>query len=148
MGQWPAEACTPEFIRENLHFDQLIVSLSGTSIASGCKVYGLHVYEYEHLHIGYRFSSILDYGQDGRLLVDLKRVDEIREQRGGIAEPLNSNKTVTGRSSSGAVDSTASRFSGPLTDVCTTFNSMRNIAESAEEAKEGVSEISDHNDNS
>lgn len=86
-GFWPAEACTPEFIRENVKFQQLIVSMSGTIGAS--KVYGLNVYEYRNLHVGYAFASILEAAQDGRLEVDLDSIDTIREQRGGRAEPID-----------------------------------------------------------
>ena len=86
-GRWPAETCNHSFIRRNVDFQQLIVSMSGTT--TGTKVYGLHVYEYRNLHVGYTFSPILQYSPDGRLLVDLDSIDNIQEQRGGGAESIN-----------------------------------------------------------
>jgi hypothetical protein len=88
-GMWPAEACNYQFIRENVHFQQLIVSLSGTTCVQGCNVYGLHVYEYPNLHVGYAFAPVLEMGPDGKLKVDLERTDNIQVQRGGGEEPLN-----------------------------------------------------------
>lgn len=86
-GRWPTEACNHNFIRKNVDFQQLIVSLSGTT--TGNKVYGLHVYEYRNLHVGYTFSPILQRTPDGRLAVDLDSIDNIQEQRGGGAEAVD-----------------------------------------------------------
>ena len=86
-GLWPVEACNAEFIREHVKFHQMIVSMSGTTGAS--KVYGLNVYEYRNLHVGYTFAPILLTALDGKLDVDIDRIDNIREQRGGGAEPID-----------------------------------------------------------
>jgi len=86
-GKWPREACTAEFIREHVQFQQLIVSMSGTKGSSN--VYGLSVYDYRNLHIGYRFSNILDAMPDGRLGIDLDGMDTIHVQRGGGEEAID-----------------------------------------------------------
>ena len=86
-GLWPSEACNAEFIRDNVQFQQLIVSMSGTTGAS--KVYGLHVYDYRKLHIGYKFASILLTTMDGRMEVDLDGIDTVHDQRGGGAEAID-----------------------------------------------------------
>lgn len=88
-GLWPLEACNYEFIRNHVHFQQLIVSLSGTTGLNHCNAYGLHVYEYRDLHVGYAFAPILEAQSDGTLKVDLERIDNIREQRGGGSEPID-----------------------------------------------------------
>jgi hypothetical protein len=86
-GRWPAHACTFEFIRANVEFQQLIVSLSGTK--TGINVYGLHLYDYQNLHVGYAFAPILRSAPGGRFEVDLDNIDSLREQRGGGAEPID-----------------------------------------------------------
>ena len=86
-GLWPAVACNSEFIRENVDFQQLIVSVSGTK--DGTKVFALHLYDYRNLHVGYTFVPILQPAPDGRLRLDFDNIDTIREQRGGGAEPID-----------------------------------------------------------
>ncbi|CAB9499706.1 expressed unknown protein [Seminavis robusta] len=86
-GRWPTEICNHTFIRENVDFQQLIVSLSGT--VTGTRVYGLHVYDYRNLHVGYTFAPNLRRSQHGRLEVDIDSIDNIRVQRGGGAEPID-----------------------------------------------------------
>lgn len=86
-GRWPAQICNHNFIRKHVDFQQLIVSLSGTT--TGNKVYGLHVYDFRNLHVGYTFSPILQYAPDGRLVVDIDGIDNMQEQRGGGAEAIN-----------------------------------------------------------
>lgn len=88
-GLWSAEACQAEYIRKNVNFQQLIVSFSGTSNVNGSDVYGLHVYDYKNLHVGYTFAPILQPAADGKLEVDLDDIDNIRIQRGGRAEAID-----------------------------------------------------------
>ena len=87
-GKWPKEICTASFIRKNIHFHQIIVQLTGTHNASGSSVYGMHVYEFKSVNIGYRFAQCLDVGEDGRLFVDTELLNDVQEQRGGGGERL------------------------------------------------------------
>ena len=87
-GKWPREICNADFIRKNIHFHQIIVQLSGTHNSSGSDVYGMHVYEFETVNIGYRFAQMLDVDENGHLFVDTELLNDVREQRGGGGEKI------------------------------------------------------------
>ena len=130
-GHWPSEACNAKFIRENVQFQQLIVSMSGTTGAS--KVFGLNVYEYRNLHIGYKFASILLTAMDGRMEVDVDGIDTVREQRGGGAEAIDifeanqhGRNFFTGQSSEFNMSS-SNKESGPPLDESSNVGNSRAI---------------------
>ena len=87
-GKWSLEMSNPEFIRKELHFHQIIVSLSGTHNSSGSDVYGMHVYDFGSVNVGYRFVQMLHTNEAGRMYVDTELLNDVREQRGGGAEAI------------------------------------------------------------
>lgn len=87
-GKWPMEMNSPEAVRASVHFDQIVVSLSGTSNADANNVYSQKVYEYADLCVGYRFCDILFRENDGSIGVDHTLLNDVREQRGGGGEDL------------------------------------------------------------
>ena len=90
-GYWPSELNNYESIRASLEFDQILVSLSGTSNADANNVYAQHVYNMVDVNVGYRFVNALYRDpNDGRLLVDQTLINDVMEQTGGGGEPLHS----------------------------------------------------------
>jgi hypothetical protein len=88
-GYWPQELNNYESIRASIGFDQILVSLSGTSNADGKAVYAHHVYHMADVNIGYCFVDALyrDH-RDGSLRVDQSLINDVMEQQGGGGEPL------------------------------------------------------------
>ncbi|KAL7565771.1 hypothetical protein ACA910_010209 [Epithemia clementina (nom. ined.)] len=58
-GFWPVELNSAQGVRSAVHFDQILVSLTGTSNADANVVYAQHVYEWVDLIVGYRFAKML-----------------------------------------------------------------------------------------
>lgn len=87
-GKWPMELNKPEAVRASVHFDQIVVSLSGTSNADANSVYAQKVYEYIDLCVGYQFCDILFRENDGSIGVDHTLLNDVREQHGGGGEDL------------------------------------------------------------
>jgi hypothetical protein len=91
-GFWPRELNSPEGVRAAVQFDQILVSLSGTSNADANSVYAQKVYHYDHLNVGYRFVNMLFRDEtDGSLSVDLRLLNDVMEQAGGGGEPLTTD---------------------------------------------------------
>ena len=89
-GCWPKELNNYESIRASIEFDQILVSLSGTSNADANSVYAQHVYSMVDLNVGYRFvNALYREPKDGRLLVDQTLINDVMEQAGGGGEPLH-----------------------------------------------------------
>lgn len=115
-GFWPPELNNYSAVRACIHFDQILVSLSGTSNADANSVYSQKVYDYVDgtsrgknlslkcrgclhtflnvlcflVNVGYRFANVLYRNlSDGSLQVDLSIINDVLEQEGGGAEPLN-----------------------------------------------------------
>ncbi len=82
-GFWPRHLYTPDIIRENIDFDQFLVSFRGLSKSSGSDVYAHQVYTKENLRVGYQFSSILVQNPNGTIGVEADYIDDIKEQEGG-----------------------------------------------------------------
>lgn len=90
-GYWPKQLNNYESIRASIEFDQILVSLSGTSNADANSVYAQHVYNMVDVNVGYRFVNALYRNpNDGRLLVDQTLINDVMEQAGGGGEPLHS----------------------------------------------------------
>jgi hypothetical protein len=89
-GFWPSDLSHYNHVRACIHFDQILVSLSGTSNADANSVYSQKVYDYVDVNVGYRFANVIyrDMG-DGSLGVDHTIINDVLEQVGGGAEPLN-----------------------------------------------------------
>ena len=88
-GFWPKELNNYESIRASIAFDQILVSLSGTSNADANSVYAQHVYHMVDVNVGYRFvNALYRHPNDDSLLVDQKLINDVMEQAGGGGEPL------------------------------------------------------------
>lgn len=88
-GFWPPELNSYEGVRSAVLFDQILVSLSGTSNADANSVYAQHIYEFCDVNVGYTFVNVLFRDKnDGTLYVDHRLVNDVVEQDGGGGEPL------------------------------------------------------------
>lgn len=92
-GKWPVELNTVNAIRKCLRFDQLIVSLSGTSHVDSNSVYAQKIYCYADTCVGYRFCNALSHDQNGCLVVDPDRLNVVQEQDGGGGEELDMDRS-------------------------------------------------------
>lgn len=88
-GRWPAALNNAAAVRACVHFDQILVSLSGTSNADANTVYGQKIYDYSNLVVGYRFCNIMYREVDGILGVDGQLLNDVHEQSGGGGEELD-----------------------------------------------------------
>eukprot|EP00980_Cylindrotheca_fusiformis_P017948 scaffold5703_cov132-Cylindrotheca_fusiformis.AAC.7 len=88
-GRWPAELNSAAAVRASVHFDQILVSLSGTSNADANTVYGQKIYDYSDLVVGYRFCNMMYREPDGSLGVDRHLLNDVQEQSGGGGEELD-----------------------------------------------------------
>lgn len=91
-GKWPKELNTHQRVRESLCFHELSVLITGTSNATGAKVYKQHVYKFDNVIVGYSFVNMFQLNDQGMMSVDEKRLNDVVEQRGGGGEPLEGNK--------------------------------------------------------
>lgn len=87
-GFWPEELNNYQAVRENLHFHEIIVNLSGTGNATGSSVYAQKVYSFCDVNIGYSFVSTMFCCPSGRVGVDHHLINDVVEQNGGGGEPL------------------------------------------------------------
>lgn len=87
-GHWPQILNEPEAIRSCVKFDQILVSMSGTSSADCKSVYAQKVYDYVDLCVGYKFVNILYRDKRGCLNVDEDLLNDVVEQAGGGGENL------------------------------------------------------------
>jgi hypothetical protein len=87
-GCWPRELNNPEAVRASIHFDQILVSLSGTSNVDANPVYAQKVYDFVDMCIGYSFCNMLFRDNDGGIQVDPHLLNDVTEQEGGGGELL------------------------------------------------------------
>ena len=93
-GKWPVELNSAKSIRKCLRFDQLIVSLSGTSNVDANSVYAQKIYNYSDLSVGYQFTNALFHDETGCLVVDPNLLDMVEEQGGkDKGEPLDAERS-------------------------------------------------------
>jgi hypothetical protein len=97
-GYWPQELNNADAVRACVQFDQIVVSLSGTSNADCNSVYAQKVYDYVDLCVGYKFCNVLFRGVDGSLIVDPDLLNDVVEQVGGGGEDLH-ERVVENRTS-------------------------------------------------
>ena len=90
-GYWPQELNSAIGIRNAICFDQILVSMSGTSNADANSVYAQKAYTFQDVYIGYRFVNTLyrDESNDGALCVDTTLINDVMEQAGGGGEPFH-----------------------------------------------------------
>lgn len=89
-GCWPKELNNHEGVRAAISFEQILVSMSGTSNADANSVYAQKVYDFADVNVGYRFVNVLYRDMvDGSLQVDSRLLNDVMEQAGGGGEPLH-----------------------------------------------------------
>jgi hypothetical protein len=95
-GHWPIEMNSAEGVRAAVNFDQILVSMSGTSNADANSVYAQKVYDFVDVNVGYRFVNVLYRDTfDGSLFVDSRLVNDVTEQAGGGGESFNAARGET-----------------------------------------------------
>lgn len=87
-GYWPESLNSFEKVRDHIHFHEIMVSLTGTANVSGSTVYKQKVYSCADMNIGYTFATVLHQDAKGRLRVDERLLNDVREQNGGGGEPF------------------------------------------------------------
>jgi hypothetical protein len=87
-GHWPKILDSRSGVRASVKFDQILVSLSGTSNADCNSVYAQKFYSYEDLCVGYKFANMLYRNRRGYLKVDESLINDVVEQTGGGGEDL------------------------------------------------------------
>lgn len=89
-GYWPKQLNTHQQVRDAIHFDQILVSMVGTSNADVSTVSAQHAYDFSDLCVGYRFVNQLFHDPfDGTLRLDTKLLNVVTEQDGGGGEELS-----------------------------------------------------------
>jgi hypothetical protein len=92
-GFWPRELNSYDGVRAAVSFDQVLVSMTGTSNADANTVYSQKVYDFADVSVGYRFANMLYRDNaDSSLQVDLRLLNDVMEQAGGGGEPLDGAK--------------------------------------------------------
>jgi hypothetical protein len=97
-GYWPSELSSYDGVRAAVSFEQILVSMTGTSNADANTVYAQKVYDIADVIVGYRFANMLyrDSG-DESLQVDLRLLNDVTDQAGGGGEPLDTTEAATER---------------------------------------------------
>lgn len=98
-GRWPKELNNASAVRACVKFDQILVSLSGTSNADANTVYAQKIYDFSNVVVGYRFCNILYREVDGSLGVDVNLLNDVVEQAGGGGEELDERMRFSFRQS-------------------------------------------------
>merc|ERR1712151_210954 len=88
-GSWPHTLNTSESLRSSINFDQLVVSLNGTSNISGANVFTQKVYDHFDMNVGYKFVNLVYQDENtNRVMLDLEMINDVVEQSGGGGEIL------------------------------------------------------------
>ena len=88
-GHWPPQLNSAEGVRKSVKFDQLLVSLSGTSNADANTVYAQKIYDFVDLCVGYCFCNMLFRHPKKGLVADPSLLNDVVEQVGGGGEDLD-----------------------------------------------------------
>ena len=80
-GYWPEELNNVEGVKKSIHFDQLLVSISGQSKVAGSTVYEQQIYTLDDLKIGCEFKSVLMQNPDNSIFVRVGDVNMIQKQK-------------------------------------------------------------------
>jgi hypothetical protein len=88
-GYWPHELNDAKSVRESIHFDELIIRMTGLSNADANTVFTHTIYDFNDLRVGYQFIHMLyRSSRDGSLMTDNSLLSNIVEQESGGGEPL------------------------------------------------------------
>ena len=77
-GNWPIRLCNRKAVTDSIDFDQLMVSFTGMSAATGSEVSCSKVYEKENVKVGFQFNGIVT-NNNGYSYVNLDDLDQIFE---------------------------------------------------------------------
>ena len=87
---WPPELNSYQKLRESVKFVDISVTMAGTDHVTGNVVFGNTSYTSMDLVIGYRFANTLVKNEaTGDIGIDLSLLNDVLEQHGGGAEPLD-----------------------------------------------------------
>jgi hypothetical protein len=81
-GRWPKAYSNFQGIRQNILFDEIVVSLSGVYNLSGTTVYGGKTYYNHDLIVGYEFVQAVSKGEYGKILIESDQFNDIVRQIG------------------------------------------------------------------
>jgi hypothetical protein len=87
-GFWPEECNHASSVRKAIHFNQILVSMSGTSHSDSMAVYAQKIYEFEDVTVGYRFVNVV-YSNGDTIHVNPQLINDVVEQLGGGGEGLD-----------------------------------------------------------
>jgi hypothetical protein len=87
-GNWPCELNSAHNVKSSIHFDQLLVSIKGTSNADAKAVYARKMYEFEDVVVGYRFVTMIYRDHAGALRTNMGLLNDVVEQAGGGGEEI------------------------------------------------------------
>jgi hypothetical protein len=91
-GYWPHELNDAKSVRDSIHFDELIIRMTGLSNADANTVFTHTIYDFHDLRVGYQFTHMLYRStNDGSLQADTSLLSKIIEQDGGGGEVLQNN---------------------------------------------------------
>lgn len=97
---WPEDWLEPAKIRRKLDFQSLVVTVAGVSNVSACTVHAYKRYKFEDVIIGFDYAPLVYENDDtGKLEVDLRLANDVREQHGGKGESLDCSDYVEDESS-------------------------------------------------
>lgn len=89
-GVWPTHMLNPSQIRESMiDFDELTVTLTGTSASNGQQVYAKKIYSFAHLVVGFKFVHMVYKDEKSHLLkYNTDNLSVVEEEFKGSGEDL------------------------------------------------------------
>lgn len=88
-GYWPQELNSHAGVKDSIiEFENLFVSLSGTSNISASSVFAQKEYERFHMIVGYEFINMTYNESTGKEMMDNDMINDVKEQKGGGGEPF------------------------------------------------------------
>jgi len=88
-GRWPRKCNDHRIIRENLCFDEIVVTMNGVYNLSGTQVYGGKTYKPKDVIVGYEFVQAITKGDDGNIVIEADSLHDVAPQKGDDpGEPL------------------------------------------------------------
>jgi len=88
-GYWPRELNNVVGIRRSLdEFEQLMLSISGTSQATGASVTARRTYNFDTIIVGYRFAEVIEYSKEKGFSINSKYINNLKEDYVGSGEAM------------------------------------------------------------
>jgi hypothetical protein len=99
-GNWPCELNSAYNVKSSMHFDQLLVSIKGTSNAEAKAVYARKMYEFADVVVGYQFVTMIYRDHAGALRTNMGLLNDVVEQVGGGGEEIDAESCERKRNAS------------------------------------------------